>query len=245
MFTQVQVSAVKVGQRFRKQWGDLRSLRASIRRLGVLKPIIIDATGKLVCGMRRLEACRAEGIETIPARIMDLDETTALVAEQDENNEREPFTMEERVQIARAIEEREKGKAKERQAATQAKAGEKVGSHKGSEKFSEPYDKGEAKDKAASAVGMSRPTYEKAKAVVEAAEADSEHRDLVEQMNETGKVTPAHRELQERNGKHEPKQPKNGKPTFDDRGIDDQIGKLVRLFDARADRKSTRLNSSH
>ena len=52
------------------------------------------------------------------------------------------------------------------------------------------------------AVGMSGKTYEKVKAVVEAAEDDPEQfSDLVEKMDATGKVDPQFKELQRRREK--------------------------------------------
>jgi hypothetical protein len=50
---------------------------------------------------------------------------------------------------------------------------------------------GRTRDKVAEAVGMSGRTYEKARAVVEAAEADPAAAPLVEEMDRTGKVNPA------------------------------------------------------
>src|SRR5262249_47756777 len=59
---------------------------------------------------------------------------------------------------------------------------------------------GKTAERAALAAGMSRATYEKAKAVVEAAEADPQtYGDLPQQMDKTKNVDRAYRELKSRN----------------------------------------------
>lgn len=76
--------------------------------------------------------------------------------------------------VARAIEEREREKAKERMLAGRPPADSA---------------QGRAREKVAAAVGMSHDTLKKAREVVEAAEADSEQfGDLVERMDERGKA---------------------------------------------------------
>jgi len=55
---------------------------------------------------------------------------------------------------------------------------------------------GKTRDKVAAAVGMGRDAYAKAKAVVEAAEAEPEkYSGLVEKMDETGNVNVPYRKL--------------------------------------------------
>jgi hypothetical protein len=93
------------------------------------------------------------------------------------------------VSVAREIEAVEKGKAKDRMLAGK----------RPSEESPEGTERGEAKEIAASAVGMDRTTLAKAEAIVEAAEEDPDSfGDLVESMDETGKVDPFHKELKSR-----------------------------------------------
>ena len=62
---------------------------------------------------------------------------------------------------------------------------------------------GNALNKVAATVGWSRKTYTKAQAVVEAAEQEPDtFGDLAEQMDATGKVSPAFDAMQERKGAH-------------------------------------------
>jgi ParB-like chromosome segregation protein Spo0J len=213
---EVKIQSVGVGDRFRQDLGEIASLAKSIDSLGLLHPILIDGNGQLVCGQRRLVACKALGWDKIPARVVDLD---ALVAEYDENECRKDFSVNERVAIAKALEEREKPKAKERQQEGRRKGSETAGRGRKKDCDDSSQSNGHAartRDMVAAAVGMAPATYSKAKAVVEAAEQEPElYRDLVEQMNTTGKVEPAYREMKRRKAggnASEPK-PEEGSPT--------------------------------
>jgi ParB/RepB/Spo0J family partition protein len=69
---QIAIHRIKVGLRRRKELGDLESLKASIEAHGLFHPILLRGEDdKLVCGRRRLEACRALGWKTIPAQRVD------------------------------------------------------------------------------------------------------------------------------------------------------------------------------
>lgn len=109
------VASIKIGNRFRKDFGDLSSLALSIEQLGQLQPIGVDKGHNLIFGERRLMVHIALERETILARIIDVDDP--LLAERDENEVRKDNTPSERAAISRAIEDREKAKAKERQGA--------------------------------------------------------------------------------------------------------------------------------
>lgn len=64
----VNVEWITVGERRRKDYGDLDTLAESIKRLGLLHPIVVDDDGQLIAGGRRLEACRLLGMHDIPVR---------------------------------------------------------------------------------------------------------------------------------------------------------------------------------
>src|SRR6478609_11757184 len=57
----MQVAKIRVGERSRRDLGDIASLAKSIERLGLLHPIVITKTGELIAGERRLEAFRLLG----------------------------------------------------------------------------------------------------------------------------------------------------------------------------------------
>jgi ParB family chromosome partitioning protein len=196
------VDKIIVGHRHRNDLGDLDSLAHSIAALGLLQPIVLLASGELVAGRRRLEAVRKLGHTHIDARVVShLGDALALLrAERDENTCRKEFTPSEAVAVGEAIEALEQAEAARRQQATQLQGKNPDGQPVfGGENFSAPIapaPKGRAADKAAAAVGMSRPTYQKAKAVATAAGQDwQQFGDLVRQMDETDKVDPAYREL--------------------------------------------------
>ena len=114
------------------------------------------------------------------------DALTALKAERDENTCRKELAPTEAVAIGERIEAIERPKAEERQQATQAKPGERVGGGN----FPPPIERAKTRDVVAQAVGgVSGRTYEKIKAVVEAAKAEPEKfAPVVAEMDRTGKV---------------------------------------------------------
>ena len=94
---------IKVGNRHRKDMGDLTSLADSIRQEGLLQPIGVTDKLELVFGERRIRATRdILKKKTILARIVDV--TSIIAGEYAENEVRKDFTPSERVAIAKAIE---------------------------------------------------------------------------------------------------------------------------------------------
>ena len=63
------IASIKVGERIRKDMGDIDALAASIAELGLLHPIVIDKHHKLLAGERRLRAAQKLGWTTIPVTI--------------------------------------------------------------------------------------------------------------------------------------------------------------------------------
>lgn len=168
--------------------GDLDALAASIADVGLLQPIVVKPDGLLVAGQRRIEACKRLGWDDVPVSVAYTvgDELKALYAERDENTCRKDFTPSEAVAMAEAIEPLERQAARERKAASNAER----------ENFT-PSEKGKSLDFTAAAVGMSRPTLQKAREVVEAAKREPErYKPIEDQMNRTGKVDGAYKELQ-------------------------------------------------
>ena len=52
------IEEIKIGVRFRRDLGDLKSLAESIKAVGLLHPIVVTSDGLLIAGQRRLEASR-------------------------------------------------------------------------------------------------------------------------------------------------------------------------------------------
>lgn len=187
----VKVSSILTNKRIRKNLGDLDSLASSIADVGLLHPIVIKPNMELVAGYRRLMAVKTIlGLAEIDATIVDniTDTLTELKAERDENVCRLDFTPSEAVEMGRAIEplERVQGENNRINGSGRPKKGEK---------FTPISDGSKSLDRVAAAVGMSRPTYQKAKAVMEAVEANPAISFLAEEMDKTGNVSKAHRKM--------------------------------------------------
>jgi len=136
-------------------------LAESLREQGLLQPIGILPEGHLVFGERRIRAARKLGWKEIDARIVK--PQSILAGELAENDMRKDFTVSERVAIAAALE------------AEMRRRGERRGRPRKEEKGGErtTFSKEERTTAAivAKAAGFKgRQAYERARAVVEAAE---------------------------------------------------------------------------
>jgi len=198
MSESLDINHVRVGDRHRKDFGDLDALAESIRTVGLLGPIVVDADNNLVAGHRRLEAIRKLGWPNVPVRRVRqiTDAITALKAERDENTCRKDFAPSEAVALGMALEAMEKPKADDRKAATQAKPGEgRVGAGD-----SPAPDKGRVRDVVAPAVGLKPSRYAHAKTVVTAQDDPDPEiaaiaRSAVEEMDRTGNVETAYKKV--------------------------------------------------
>jgi len=179
----IQLTDITVGKRHRKDLGDIDGLAQSIEEQGLLQPIGITKDRRLVFGERRIAALKLLKRESIEARVVNV--TSIIEGECAENEIREDFTIEERVAIGREIE-----KLIPERRGRPPKKGAKLRQFPPGEKTAEVV---------AERCGLGGVrTYEKAKAVVEAAEEDAENADLVAEMNRSGKVHGAYKMLQTR-----------------------------------------------
>lgn len=184
------VADIRIGTRHRKDLGNIDALAASIDDVGLLHPVVITPSGLLIAGERRLAAIKRLGWEEIPVNVAHnlADAAQMLRAERDENMARKDFTPSEAVEIARELEPLERELARERM----------IFAHTSPENFTE-LESGNALDKTAAAVGMSRPTLVKAREIVEAAEREPElFADVRERMDRTGNISGAYKELKKR-----------------------------------------------
>ena len=166
------ISEIAVGDRFRRDLGDIQELADSIKAVGLLNPPLVGTDGVLVCGFRRIQAAKLLGWKEIECRVFDPEDT--LLAEHDENEVRKAFTHSERVAIAQAYKEKlgnRAGRPKKEEAEIQ-------------ENFPE-FPKGQqTRDIAAKAAGFGNAkTFEQAEKVV-----DKGIKPLVEAMD-TGEVS--------------------------------------------------------
>lgn len=189
METTADISKITIGERFRKELGDLHELECSIQEVGLLHPIVIDGSLNLIAGWRRLMACKHLGWKTIPVTVLSADDPRE--AERDENAARKDFTPSEAVAIKKYFESGEHEAALERVAEGRHKARSKE-----STKFATSKPK-PVREKVAEMTGLSHETLKKAEVVIDAAKIEPELEKLVEQMDETGKVDPVYQALKE------------------------------------------------
>ncbi len=187
----MRIADIQIGERHRKDMGDLESLAQSIAEVGLLHPVVVTPDARLIAGERRIRACLMLGWTDIPATVVDL--PSIIRGECDENLIRKDFTPTEAAAIAKELEPLERKAAKERQEASRFGGGGNL----------PPPESGKALDKVAEAVGMSRKTLMKVQEVVRAAEEDPDtYGDLPEKMDKTS-IEKAYQEKRRREREQE------------------------------------------
>jgi hypothetical protein len=63
------IASIRVGERHRRDLGDVDGLAADMVSIGLLEPIVVTPEGLLLCGERRLRAAKLLGWKTIPVTI--------------------------------------------------------------------------------------------------------------------------------------------------------------------------------
>jgi N6-adenosine-specific RNA methylase IME4 len=186
----IAIGKIKVGKRHRKDFSHVPGIVASINaRGGLIQPISLRPDFTLIAGESRIKAWQKSRFagQPIPYHILDVD--SIIAGEWDENATRKDFTHSEAVAIKRDV-EKEFAKLQ----AARAKSEKAAPGRKASGKLS-----GRGADRVARFTGIKRESLRKAEAIVDAAAADPQaHGDLLDQMDRTGKVNPAHKKLQVR-----------------------------------------------
>jgi len=100
---QIRIDKVIIGNRHRKDMGDLEALADSITTLGLLQPIGVTPKGELVFGYRRLLAYR-DILDCAEIECREVNVTSIVEGEYAENEIRKDFTIEERYAIFEAVE---------------------------------------------------------------------------------------------------------------------------------------------
>jgi N6-adenosine-specific RNA methylase IME4 len=155
------IGGIVVGERHRRDMGDIPALAASMADVGLLHPVVVRPDGTLIAGERRLRAAQLLGWTKIPATVVDLD--AVVRGELAENAHRKDFLPSEIEAIRRALEPIEKAAAK-------ARSGARTDLR---ENFPE-VEAGRTRDKIGSFAGVSGRTVEKITKVVDAVERDPE-----------------------------------------------------------------------
>jgi ParB family chromosome partitioning protein len=93
---------IEVGDRLRKDLGDIGRLAESIKVCGIICPIGVTPDMVLIYGQRRLEAAKVAGLDLVPYTVIETpdDDLAYRSMEMLENTERKDFTIEEKVRIA-------------------------------------------------------------------------------------------------------------------------------------------------
>lgn len=100
----VKISDIKVGDRVRRDYGDIEGLAVDIQRHGLYHPIILDEDNNLMMGERRLRAHKALGMDEIEVKkVKDLDDLTKKEMEIEENLRRKDFTWQEEIQAKKEV----------------------------------------------------------------------------------------------------------------------------------------------
>lgn len=99
------IADIVIGERFRKDLGDVESLARSIQARRLINPVTIDKSGALLAGHRRIEAAKLLGWTEIDVREIDTlgEAVEEIKIERDENTERKPMTQPELAALAVAL----------------------------------------------------------------------------------------------------------------------------------------------
>lgn len=170
----IDIEKVSVGDRIRKDMGDLKELSDDIAKNGLINPPVVTPDFELIAGERRLEAMKKLGYKQVEVRIMKVEDAEhKLNLEINENENRKDFNKSERIEYARQLERIERVKAKERQANSTGGANPQL-----SQNFAEA-EKGKADDLVAEKMGIgSGEQYRKEKYI-----ADNADPETLEQWN--------------------------------------------------------------
>src|SRR5215471_3342822 len=94
--------SVKRDDRQRRELSDIDVLADSIRRLGLIHPLVVTRDLELVAGERRLTACRSLGWMTIAVQYVDeLEPAKLLAIELEENVKRQDIPWQDQVKAVR------------------------------------------------------------------------------------------------------------------------------------------------
>ena len=180
---EVSIDKIVIGERFRRKMVAIDRLADSIADEGLISPIILDKDYNLIAGRRRIEAVKRLRRNSIAARIIDIDDP--LLAQIDEDVEREELRPSEKFAVTEALRESLQDEARMRR-----RLAIRIASAKGK--------KGRADDILAEKVGLSRPTLAKIRLIVQAAAEDPDKFEFVlREMDRDGKIDRAYRMLRQ------------------------------------------------
>ena len=174
-FALIRINSVIIGTRFRKELGDIASLAKDISETGLLQPIVINQNSELICGVRRIEAFKALGKSEIPAYIVNLDDI--IKGEISENTQRKDFSLEEIIQIKKAVEPEIKKESEKRMLSGKPSAKFAEGDSNNNNTIPKNYSENQTRAKVAKYVSLhgkriSHPTLATAEKVYDVAQKE-------------------------------------------------------------------------
>ena len=96
----IDIDKIVVGDRIRKDFGDIQELAEDIKENGLINPPVVNKSYELLAGERRLRACKLLGWPTIEVRMMDTrDAEHDFEIEVSENENRKDFSRTEREEV--------------------------------------------------------------------------------------------------------------------------------------------------
>jgi ParB family chromosome partitioning protein len=202
----------------------IRSLADSIRRHGVLQPVVVRRAGdryELVVGERRWRACREAGLAALPAVVADIADRGRLEVALVENVQRHDLNPIELAHAFRAL-----GEA----GATQEEIGERVGLDRST--VSNHLRLLDLPNEMQADVEMGRISAGHAKALLQVANPER-RRHLRDRIVSDGLSVRASEELAQTSGAKRPRKPTSARPASDPN--------LQRLIDALRQRLQTRV----
>lgn len=208
---ELHVDSIKVGERHRKDIGDVGALAESIDTVGLIHPVVVTPDCRLIAGERRLSAMRSLGWEMIPVTVIQTlaDATDELIAERDENTCRKDFTPTEAASVRRAVADALAPIAAERkaQAPGQPRGAKVSGSNLEQEKF-------KTRDVSSRGTGYAPSTLDKVDRTAQLAKDETQPEPVREkarvalaEMDRTGNVDKPFKDVQQAKREAEAPQP--------------------------------------
>lgn len=162
---EIPISQIRIGNRLRKDVGDIQSLADSMEDVGLLHPVVINEdNGELIAGYRRVEAAKLLGWKSIEYRKISIDDPR--IAEIDENEKRKDFNASETVAVKRYIE-------KQKHPGRPSENGGKL----------PPFERGDSRDIASKITRHSSRQIDKMERIVEAAEQNPKYKGLLREVD--------------------------------------------------------------
>ena len=93
---QLLIEDIKIKKRIRKDLGDLTPLIDSLRKHGLMNPVVITKNNELIAGHRRIASAKVLGWKSIDVMVLDkISELEKLELEIEENVARKDFSEDE------------------------------------------------------------------------------------------------------------------------------------------------------